>query len=330
MGHHHTALTKLQKFRQYFFNGRRIDHHGIIDTGQLLNTERNWHFLVDKSGKTVCDLTFFYFYSTDFNDLTGQSRETSCLNIKNNKIPIQSLAFGICNHSFQIIDQISFHAIEHLEIRLFRHTSTPGIKAMVRLRERLYNPMVCDGNCLMPPLIGSFYQCFCICDTIHITHLGMAVQLHSLLRTGICSCCCKICYFLDSCNISDGQLTVKSVNSRNALQFQESSLLNTLCHFRNLFITQEHLYHNTVCKICHRKNENSLFISDLTFLHIHNLTADDHLTHLTGNTLQRDRFSVEISAVNNIRITVSPESETAAEVALLAFLLLLVKRFLLI
>ena len=80
----------------------------------------------------------------------------------------------------------------------------------------------------------------------------------------------------------------------------------------------------------YRKNENSLFISDLTFLHIHNLTADDHLTHLTGNTLQRDRFSVEISAVNNIRITVSPESETAAEVALLAFLLLLVKRFLLI
>ena len=83
----------------------------------------------------VCDLTFFYFYGTDLYDLTGQSRETCCLNIKNNEIPVQSLPLGIRNHTLQVIHKIRFHAIKHFEIRLFWYTSTPGIEAVVRLRE---------------------------------------------------------------------------------------------------------------------------------------------------------------------------------------------------
>ena len=72
MGHHHAALTEFQEFRQYFFNGRRIQNHRIIDTGQLFDSERNGHFRVYKGGKTICDLSFFYFYRTDLNDSAGQ------------------------------------------------------------------------------------------------------------------------------------------------------------------------------------------------------------------------------------------------------------------
>lgn len=100
-------------------------------------------------------------------------------------------------------------------------------------------------------------------------------------------------------------------------------LFYTFRHFRNLLVTQKHLHNNTVRKIGHREDQDRFLISDLTSFHIHNLTSDDNLTHLTGNALQRNRFSIKISAVNHIRIAVPAESEAAAEIPLLNLLLFL-------
>ena len=190
--------------------------------------------------------------------------------------------------------------------------------------------MIRDSDSLMSPLIGTFYQCLCIADTIHIAHLGVTVKLHTLLRTGIHSCASKIGDFLDTCNISNSKLTVKTVNGGNSLQLQECAFFYTFRHFRNLLVTQKHLHNNTVRKIGHREDQDRFLISDLTSFHIHNLTSDDNLTHLTGNALQRNRFSIKISAVNHIRIAVPAESEVAAEIPLLNLLLFFVNGFLLV
>ena len=190
--------------------------------------------------------------------------------------------------------------------------------------------MISDSDSLMSPLISTFYQCLCIADTIHIAHLGVTVKLHTLLRTGIHSCAGKIGDFLDTCNISNSKLAVKAVNGGNSLQFQECAFFYTFCHFRNLLVTQKHLHNNTIRKIGHREDQDRFFISDLTSFHIHNLTSDDNLTHLTSNALQRNRFSIKISAVNHIRIAVPAESEAAAEISLLNLLLFFVKGFLLV
>ena len=72
MGHHHAALTEFQEFRQHILYGGRIQNHGIIDTCQLFNAERNGHFRIYKRGKTIRDLAFLHFYRANLNDLTGQ------------------------------------------------------------------------------------------------------------------------------------------------------------------------------------------------------------------------------------------------------------------
>ena len=56
---------------------------------------------------------------------------------------------------------------------------------MICIRERLYTSMVCDGDSLVSPLLGTFDDILYICDTIHIAHLGMTVQLHTFLDTVI-------------------------------------------------------------------------------------------------------------------------------------------------
>ena len=68
VSHHHTAFTELHKFRQNLLDDRRINHHGIIDGGQLLNTEGNRNLRIHKGGKTVGNLSPLNLHSADFND----------------------------------------------------------------------------------------------------------------------------------------------------------------------------------------------------------------------------------------------------------------------
>ena len=179
--------------------------------------------------------------------------------------------------------------------------------------------MIGDCNCFMSPFIRTLYQIFCIRNTVHIAHLCMAVQFHTFLWTGIHSGASEICNLLDTGNRSDRQFTVKSVNRCYAFKLQKSTFFDRFLNFWHLLITQEHFYHNGIRKIRHRKNQNCLFITDLTRFHVHDLTSNDDFSHLTGNGFQINGISLEISSVNNVRIAVS--AEAAMKITALAFFL---------
>ena len=164
---------------------------------------------------------------------------------KTTNLPSRRLALGIGYHTFQIIYKVRLHTIKHLEFRVLRHAAAPGIKAVVCLRECLYHTVVCDGNGRMSPLIGTLYQSFRLCDAVHVAHLGVAVKLHSLLRTGVHSGASEICNLLDSGNGTNGKLAVETVDGGDALDFQEGafftcSVTSGTCSLRrNIFTVME-------------------------------------------------------------------------------------------
>ena len=71
---------------------------------------------------------------------------------------------------------------------------------MVSIRERLYISMVRNCNCLMSPFHGAFDNILDIRNTIHIAHLGMAMQLHTLINARIHANRCKIGAFFNTDN----------------------------------------------------------------------------------------------------------------------------------
>ena len=194
---HHRTLTEFQELRKDRLDIRCIHDHRIIDAGQLLDPVRDRYLRIDKSGKTVCDHTLFDTYRTDLNDLTGQRGKSCRLDIKYDKFAVHRLSLAVGNDPLEVIYEIRFHTVEYLEIRVLRHTAAPCIKAMVCLRECLYNTMVCDRDRLVSPFIRTLNEILCCGNTIHITHLGMAVKLDSLLRTGVHPHAPEICYLLD-------------------------------------------------------------------------------------------------------------------------------------
>ena len=88
---------------------------------------------------------------------------------------------------------------------------------MIRISKCLHNAVVCNGNGLVSPVMCPFYNIRNLRNSVHITHLGMAVKLHSFLRIGILSGHGKICNFTDSCHRADRKLPVKLINRGNAL-----------------------------------------------------------------------------------------------------------------
>ena len=76
-----------------------IHNHAVINTGQLLNSKWNWNLRINKCGKTICDLSIFHQYSTNFNDLTGKGGKSCGLNVENHESSVQGLFFRVGDHT---------------------------------------------------------------------------------------------------------------------------------------------------------------------------------------------------------------------------------------
>ena len=97
---------------------------------------------------------------------------------------------------------------------------------MVRVRERLDTAMIRYRQCRHPPLFRPFHEVLHLGDTIHIAHLRMAVELHSLHRGIIHTLGGEIFTLPDTHDGTDSQLTVKLVDGRDSLDLDEVSFLD--------------------------------------------------------------------------------------------------------
>ena len=174
MRHHDTAVAKFQKLRQNHIDLRRVHDILIPDTCQLLDFKRNGHIRIDKSGKTIHDLSAGHLYRTDLNDTIVHWGKSGSLDIKYYIILMQSLPLVIGHDLLQIIHQVCLYSIDNFEkvllvrilvsgffsLALFRFPQI--VPDMISIRETLHYTVIRDGNSTMSPFIGSLHNIFCL------------------------------------------------------------------------------------------------------------------------------------------------------------------------
>ena len=79
---------------------------------------------------------------------------------------------------------------------------------------------------------------------------------------------------------------------------------------RHLLVAQEHFHCDGICEICNRKDQDGLFVSDFPCFHIHNLAADDNLSHFLYNIFQWNWLVLEIPSIDNIWVWILSEAST--------------------
>ena len=229
VSHHDTAFTELQKLRQDHVDLRGIHDILIPDTGKLFDLEGNGHIRIDKGGKTIHDLSTGYLYRTDLDNAVVDRGKSRGLDIEYHIILMQTLSLIIRHYLFQIIHQIGFHTVNDLEEILLVRILVSGffplaffrfpqvIPDMVCIGKTLYHAVIRDGNGPMSPFVGALYNVLGLGDTVHITHLCMTVQLHTLSGGGIHSRIGKIRDLLDSRNGTDSQLVIELIHHTDSL-----------------------------------------------------------------------------------------------------------------
>ena len=88
---------------------------------------------------------------------------------------------------------------------------------MIGIGKRLHIAVVGDRDRLVSPFHGALYDILDIRYTVHIAHLVVAVQLHTLLRRCIHADRCKIRDLLDADDRADRKVTVKLVDRSDTL-----------------------------------------------------------------------------------------------------------------
>ena len=217
--HQAAALAEFQKLRQDHVDLRCREDHVVVDARQLLNLKRDRHIRVDKGTELIGDHALFYLHRTDLDDLIFLRAKAGGLDIEHHKGVRKGLAPGVFYQLLHIVNQVAFHTVEHLKRIVF-------IQRMAGLREGLHASMVSNCQRFHSPLLGFFDDARHIGHTIHIAHLGMAMQLHALHRTVVHTFAGEIFCFLNTAHRTDRQFAVKPVDRCHAAQTDEGSRLD--------------------------------------------------------------------------------------------------------
>ena len=202
VAYQHTALAETQEGRQDQVYGLGVHDHAVRDPGQLLDPEGNRDFGINKLGEPVPHFAVYDLDGTDLDDPVLFRRKAGCLKVEDNKraLPDRSvhIFFGDRGHTFvKVIDQIALHPVKDLEkiltvdrgkslfLPLFVFSGKKAVAGVSGVGKGLDIAVVCDGNGRHAPLISSFDQVLAFGDTVHIAHLGVAVEFHPLDRSVI-------------------------------------------------------------------------------------------------------------------------------------------------
>ena len=83
--------------------------------------------------------------------------------------------------------------------------------------------MIRDSKSRHSPCFGTFQKNRCIGNAVHVAHLRMAVQLHTLLVGIIHTGSGKVCNFLNTHHGTDSQLVIETVQSRHTLELYKTA-----------------------------------------------------------------------------------------------------------
>ena len=316
MSHEHASPDEFRKSRKNLLSGSRIHHHLIGNGSQLSDSKRDRNFWIHKFREAIHDFSLSDFDGSDFNDPILERGKTGRLQVKNDILGIlHPLPLLVCDDLFLIVHQVAFHPRYDLEeilpvrclqsclfccflclfIEIFIH--------MIGIGQRLYHSMVGNSDPGHPPGIRPLNDVLDLRDPVHVAHLGMAVQLHPLIRRRIHSLYGEIRDLQDAGNGGDRHFLVKGVKTGNPFQLHKGSLFHLRLKFLILFFIHKDLDRNRVGKIGQVQNVEIFSGLGDAYVQGKNLSMDTDIhPRLRIQFTQRDDLSIEFFAIQERRI----------------------------
>ena len=175
VGRQRAAVHELQERGQRLLQLGRVRQHGVGDAGEADDLRRQPPVGVHEGLEPLRDLAVLQHHRADLGDGLPLHLQAGGLDVEAHDLVGEILLLGAVDGDavVQIVDEVALHAVEDLDLPLAR---VPG------LGERLHRAVVGDGNGGMAPRRRLLHHLAHVGEGVHGAHLGMEVQLHTLLR----------------------------------------------------------------------------------------------------------------------------------------------------
>ncbi len=237
IGDQRQTAGELRESPHRVFQIRRRNHHIVGDPHLRLDGERDRPPGIDQRGKLFRQPSAFDLLCSNLDDIVRKRTLTGRHDIEHDTGTVDSSLDGAADQILHVVDQIALHAVDHLEIRVFRNTALPS-EALLCLRKRLHDTMVGDGDRFHAEPVGLFDDGGRRSHRVHIRHLRMAVQLDPLHRRVIFPCLAERRNPADAVHALDHHLPVIGVQIHQALDHKTAALPEGRLVFREILLVK--------------------------------------------------------------------------------------------
>ena len=312
VSHQHRSFTELHEFGQYIFDHRRIQHHGIVDTRQVLYLIGNGGLRINKGAEPVCNSSVLHLYRSDLNDPVSLRRKARGLQVKDHIGALQALAFGIRDDLLHIVHQIGLHTVNQFE-------AVAPVQGMAGFCKGLHHTMICNGQSRMTEGLGLLHNTGHIRNSVHITHFCMTMELHTLFLAVVLPLFSKIRGLHNARHGTNAQFLIKGIQSTHAADLQEGTFFNMFLQARQILVRHKYLAADGIGKIRQRNGQNGPLAADLPFIQGNDLSMNGHFSHLSYDLIHGNQIIGEILSVNHIWIVRTLQRSAIAACCLAGF-----------
>ena len=179
-----SVSRKLEEFLYRFPLLYLSCHHIVGDRRQLGDLLGNGHLGVNEEVELLEHLALFNFYCAYFYNFAVTVGKTRRLYIEHDHLVVKRWIFATEHASGSIVYIISLHTVEYLEaVILARLLSL--LEREHYLGECLHVAVVGNGYSAVSPSYSSIYYLLRRDERIHLRHIGVQMQLNSLLLCSI-------------------------------------------------------------------------------------------------------------------------------------------------
>ena len=231
--------------------------------------------------------------------MVGLGTEAGGLDIEDDRVVVKPLPLFVLHDGLEVIDEIALTAVDQLEILIV----LDFLQVNVGIREGLHDAVVGDrhrlhteGNCGVDVVID-------IRNTVHIRHLRMQMQLHTLLRRAVLPLRAVQLIAHDAVDEAHLDLLIEGVVGHGALDLQRGARLYEALRELHILVLDEDLHGDRVGEIRDVKLEDVLTGTGMhRIVHEEDLTGDDDVTRARIDVLELHGIALEVTTVEHLLV----------------------------
>ena len=176
--HEYSVAAEIEEAPDSLLLRRSALYHAVGYAGELDYLSRDRTLGIGKGREAVDDHAVLYLHGADLGDLVVGGVQSGCLEVETHKGAVEPHICLTLYRSAEVVDKIRLGAVDDLDLFTVALEALSGVHSV---GERLRHAVIGDSYGGVTEISCALYQLASLGDSVHLAHVGVQMELHSLL-----------------------------------------------------------------------------------------------------------------------------------------------------